>query len=61
MGLKEIMPIGLIRKIGKEGRVGLSTKVREAMELKEKDLVEQILYKQENGEYVVLIRKYKGD
>lgn len=61
MKLNELRPIGLIRKLGKEGRVGLSAKVRTAMGLEENDLVEQILYKQDDGEYVVLIRKYKRD
>ena len=61
MKLKDIVPIGHIRKLGKEGRVCLPAEVREVMDLGTNDLVEQILYKQENGEYVVLIRKYKGD
>ena len=61
MELKEMKPVGFIRRIGREGRVGLSSKVRKAMDLNENDLVEQFLYKQKNGEYVVLIRKYKGD
>jgi AbrB family looped-hinge helix DNA binding protein len=61
MKLKEMRPIGIVRKLGKDGRICLPAEIREVMDIEANDLVEQTLYKQENGEYIVVIRKYKGD
>ena len=59
MGFKEMKAIGSIRKVGKEGRICLPRDVRKAMGIYINDLVEQTLYEQENGELVLVIRKYK--
>jgi AbrB family looped-hinge helix DNA binding protein len=60
MELKNMQPIGTVRKIGKEGRICITAEAREVMDINEGDLVEQILYKQDDGERILVLRKYKG-
>ena len=38
----------------------ITAEAREVMDINEGDLVEQILYKQDDGERIIILRKYKG-
>lgn len=58
--LTKFQPIGIIRKLDKEGRICISSEAREVMDIGKNDFVEQILYKQDDGERILVLRKYKG-
>jgi bifunctional DNA-binding transcriptional regulator/antitoxin component of YhaV-PrlF toxin-antitoxin module len=58
MELNELMPVGIIRKLGKEGRVCVPVELRELMGIHTDDLIEQCLYRQENGELILVIKKH---
>lgn len=60
MELNELMPVGIIRKLGKEGRVCVPVELRELMGIHTDDLIEQCLYRQENGELILVIKKHMG-
>lgn len=60
MELNELKPVGIIRKLGKEGRVCVPVELRELMGIQTDDLIEQCLYKQENGELILVIKKHMG-
>lgn len=59
MNLQEMKAVGIVRKLGKEGRICVPSEIREVMKINADDLIEQVLYRQENGEHILVIRKYK--
>ena len=50
--------VGLIRAIDDLGRVSIPVEARKVMGLKERDLLEQKLYKDEKGDIVIVMKKY---
>ena len=59
--LKKYKPVGVVRAIDNLGRVTISSEARQCMKIGNGDLLEQTLCRDENGEYVMIIRKYRGD
>ena len=53
--------VGIIRPLDKLGRIVIPMEFRKIMGVSQNDLFEQRLCKDENGEFVVVIRKYKED
>ena len=58
INFNSLKPVGVIRGIDKAGRLTLSSEARDIMELNEDDLVEQTLYREKGGEYVLVVRKF---
>lgn len=58
--LTKLKPIGIVRHLDRGGRICITAEAREVMDINEGDLVEQILYKQDDGERIIILRKYKG-
>ena len=52
--------VGLVRAIDDLGRVSIPVEARKVMGLKERDLLEQKLYKDEKGEIVIVMKKYSS-
>ena len=52
--------VGLVRAIDDLGRVSIPVEARKVMGLKERDLLEQKLYKDEKGDIVIVIKKYSS-
>ena len=50
--------VGLVRAIDDLGRVSIPVEARKVMGLKERDLLEQKLYKDEKGDIVIVMKKY---
>lgn len=50
--------VGLVRAIDDLGRVSIPVEARKVMGLKERDLVEQKLYKDEKGDIIIVMKKY---
>ena len=56
--MKKIKFVGVIRKIDNLGRLSISSVARKLMKIEEGDELEQTLCVDENGEYVIMVRKY---
>ena len=52
--------VGLVRAIDDLGRVSIPVEARKVMGLKERDLLEQKLYRDEKGEIVIVMKKYSS-
>ena len=52
--------VGLVRAIDDLGRVSIPVEARKIMGLKERDLLEQKLYKDEKGDIVIVMKKYSS-
>lgn len=52
--------VGLVRAIDDLGRVSIPVEARKVMALKERDLLEQKLYKDEKGDIVIVMKKYSS-
>ena len=52
--------VGLVRAIDDLGRVSIPVEARKVMGLKERDLLEQKLYKDEKGDIVIVMKKYSS-
>ena len=52
--------VGLVRAIDDLGRVSIPDEARKVMGLKERDLLEQKLYKDEKGDIVIVMKKYSS-
>ena len=52
--------VGLVRAIDDLGRVSIPVEARKVMGLKERDLLEQKLYKDEIGDIVIVMKKYSS-
>ena len=50
--------VGVIREIDKMGRIVISAEARKLMGIKEGDDLEQTLCVDEDGEFVIMVRKY---
>ena len=50
--------VGLVRAIDDLGRVSIPVEARKVMGLKERDLLEQKLYRDEKGDIVIVMKKY---
>lgn len=59
--VQKMKQVGIIRPIDSLGRVTVPMEFRKTMGVGHSDLLEQRLYKDENDEYVLVIRKYKED
>ena len=55
---KKMKFVGVIRKIDNLGRLSISSVARRLMKIEEGDELEQTLCVDENGEYVIMVRKY---
>ena len=53
--------VGLVRAIDDLGRVSIPVEARKVMGLKERDLLEQKLYKDEKGEIVIVMKSILRD
>ena len=58
---KNLKQVGIIRLMDKLGRIVVPMEFRKIMGIKPGDLFEQNLCKDENNEYVLVIRKHKED
>ena len=61
VNISKMKQVGLIRSIDELGRVVIPMEFRKIMGVGQNDLFEQRLCKDENDEFVVVIRKYKED
>ena len=52
--------VGLVRAIDDLGRVSIPVEARKVMGLKERDLHEQKLYKDEKEDIVIVMKKYSS-
>jgi len=52
--------VGLVRAIDDLGRVSIPVEARKVMGLKERDLLEQKLYRDEKGDIVIVMKKYSS-
>ena len=52
--------VGLVRAIDDLGRVSIPVEARKVIGLKERDLLEQKLYKDEKGDIVIVMKKYSS-
>ena len=52
--------VGLVRAIDDLGRVSIPVEARKVMGLKERDLLEQKLYKDEKGDIIIVMKKYSS-
>lgn len=59
--VKKMKQVGIVRPIDNLGRVVVPMEFRKTMGIERSDLLEQRLYKDENDEHVLVIRKYKED
>lgn len=57
--LKKLKPVGVVRAIDCLGRLTISSEGRNCMGIGNGDLLEQTLCRDESGEYVMVIRKYR--
>lgn len=56
--LSDMKPVGVVRALDGLGRLSVSAEARKCMGISANDLVEQVLYRDENGEFVLVLRKY---
>ena len=56
----KMVTVGLVRAIDDLGRVSIPVEARKVMGLKERDLLEQKLYKDEKGDIVIVMKKYSS-
>ena len=61
ISIKKMKPVGIVRPLDKLGRVVIPMEFRKTMGVGQNALLEQRLFKDENDEYVIVIRKYKED
>lgn len=59
--IQKMKQVGIVRAIDRLGRVSVPMEFRKIMSVEQNDLLEQRLYKDENDEHVLVIRKYKED
>ena len=59
--VEKMKQVGIVRPIDNLGRVVVPMEFRKTMGIEHGDLLEQRLYKDENDEHVLVIRKYKED
>ncbi len=56
--LSKMETVGIVRPIDDLGRVSIPIEARKLMGLKNKDLLEQKLYKDERGEFIIVMKKH---
>ncbi len=56
--LSKMETVGIVRPIDDLGRVSIPIEARKLMGLKDKDLLEQKLYKDERGEFIIVMKKH---
>lgn len=61
VSIEKMKQVGIIRPLDKLGRIVIPMEFRKIMGVGQNDLFEQRLYKDENDEFVVVIRKHKGE
>ena len=61
VSIEKMKQVGIIRPLDKLGRIVIPMEFRKIMGVGQSTLLEQRLCKDENGEFVVVIRKYKED
>ncbi len=61
LSIEKMKQVGIIRPLDKLGRVVIPMEFRKVMGVGQKDLLEQKLCKDENDEFVLIIRKHKED
>lgn len=61
ISIKKMKPVGVVRPLDKLGRVVIPMEFRKTIGVEQNALLEQRLFKDENDEYVIVIRKYKED
>ena len=59
--IQKMKQVGIVRPMDNLGRVTVPMEFRKTMGIEQCDLLEQRLCKDENNEYVLVIRKYKED
>lgn len=59
--VEKMKQVGIIRPLDKLGRIVIPMEFRKIMGVGQNDLFEQRLCKDENDEFVVVIRKHKED
>lgn len=57
--IQKMKQVGIVRQIDGLGRVSVPMEFRKTMNIEPNELLEQKLCKDENNEYVLVIRKYK--
>ena len=57
--IQKMKQVGIVRQIDSLGRVSVPMEFRKTMNIEPNELLEQKLCKDENNEYVLVIRKYK--
>ena len=61
INVEKMKQVGIIRPLDKLGRIVIPMEFRKIRGVGQNDLFEQRLCKDKNGEFVVVIRKYKED
>ncbi len=56
--LSKMETVGIVRPIDDLGRVSIPIEARKLMGLKNKDFLEQKLYKDERGEIIIVMKKH---
>lgn len=54
----KLKPIGILRSIDEQGRLSLPMDFRERMGLKDSTVVEEMLYEDENGQNILVVKKF---
>lgn len=57
--VSKLKSVGVVRAVDKLGRLVISSETREVMGIGRGDLVEQKLCQNENGEYIIIVRKWE--
>lgn len=57
--VEKMKQVGIIRPMDKLGRIVVPMEFRKIMSVEQNDLLEQRLCKNENDEYILVIRKHK--
>ena len=61
VSIEKMKQVGIIRPLDKLGRIVIPMEFRKIMGVGQNDLFEQRLCQDENDEFVLVIRKYKGE
>ena len=59
--VEKMKQVGIVRPLDRLGRIVVPMEFRKTMGVGHGDLLEQKLCKDENDEYILVIRKYKED
>ena len=61
ISIKKMKQVGIVRPLDKLGRVVIPMEFRKIMGVEQNALLEQKLCKDENDEFVLVVRKHKED